>query len=75
MKNLLIILTVMFALMLSAFQSAKKPVEKGITITFTLDEINTVYNALGELPAKTSEALRAKIAFEYQKQTDTTKKK
>jgi len=49
--------------------------EKKITITFSLEEMQLVYDALGELPAKKVEGLRAKIAFEANRQLDTTKKK
>jgi hypothetical protein len=49
--------------------------EKKITLTFSLEEIQTIYDALGELPAKRVEALRMKIATETNKQlTDTIKK-
>jgi len=49
--------------------------DKKITITFTVEELGVVYQALGELPAKQSEVIRAKIAYEFQRQTDTLKKK
>ena len=42
--------------------------EKKVTITLTVEEVNLVYAALGELPAKTTEQLRYKIAMEAQKQ-------
>lgn len=49
---------------------------KTVTITFTLDEVQMVYDALGELPAKKVEALRNKIVLEANRQlSDTTKKK
>ncbi len=49
--------------------------EKKITLTFSLEEVQTIYDALGELPAKKVEALRIKIATETNKQlTDTIKK-
>ena len=49
--------------------------EKKITLTFSLEEVQTIYDALGELPAKKVEALRMKIATETNKQlTDTIKK-
>jgi len=49
--------------------------EKKITLTFSLEEVQTIYDALGELPAKKVEALRVKIATETNKQlTDTIKK-
>ena len=47
-----------------------------MTITFTVDEIQTVFDALGELPSKKVETIRFKIVQEVQKQlADTTKKK
>jgi len=50
--------------------------EKKITLSFTLEEVQTIYDALGELPAKKVEALRIKIATETNRQlNDSTKKK
>ena len=50
--------------------------EKKVTLSFTLEEVQTIYDALGELPAKKVEALRMKIATETNKQlADTIKKK
>jgi len=50
--------------------------ERKITITFTVDELQLVYDGLGELPAKKVEQLRGKIVYETQRQlSDTTKKK
>lgn len=49
---------------------------KTVSITFTVEEIQLVYDALGELPAKKVEALRARIVNEANRQlNDTTKKK
>jgi hypothetical protein len=49
--------------------------EKKITLSFSLEEVQTIYDALGELPAKKVEALRMKIATETNKQlADTIKK-
>ena len=49
--------------------------EKKITLSFSLEEVQTIYDALGELPAKKVEALRMKIATETNKHlTDTIKK-
>lgn len=49
---------------------------KVVTVSFTLEEIQLVYEALGELPAKKVEVLRARIAQEANRQlADTTKKK
>lgn len=49
---------------------------KTVTITFTVDELQLVYDALGELPAKKVDALRGLIIREADRQlADTTKKK
>jgi hypothetical protein len=66
------ILITLFAFSLLSFSTQT---EKKITLVLTEAEVGIIYNALGELPAKQVEGLRAKIAYEYQKQTDTTKKK
>jgi len=69
MKKLLILLA--FGLFSFTTQDERK-----VTITFTVDELQLVYDALGELPAKKVENLRAKIIYETQRQlADTTKKK
>jgi hypothetical protein len=47
---------------------------KTVTLTLTVEEVNLIYMGLGELPAKTSEQLRYKIAQEAQKQLNTEKK-
>jgi hypothetical protein len=49
---------------------------KTVTVKFTVDELQLVYDALGELPAKKVEAIRYKIITEANKQlADTIKKK
>lgn len=69
MKKILILLA--FGLFAFTTQDDRK-----VTITFTVDELQLVYDALGELPAKKVENLRAKIIYETQRQlADTTKKK
>ena len=69
MKKLLILLA--FGLFSFTTQDERK-----VTITFTVDELQLVYDALGELPAKKVEPLRAKIIYETNRQiSDTTKKK
>lgn len=51
-------------------------VEKKVNLSFTVEEVQLIYDALGELPAKRVETLRAKIAYEANRQlADTTKKK
>lgn len=70
MKKILIILLSWFLLSFSTQE------EKTVTITFTVEEIQLVYDALGELPAKKVEQLRARIVIESRKQLiDTTGKK
>ena len=69
MKTILALL----AFTLFSFTTQK---EKKITLTFSLEEVQTIYDALGELPAKKVEALRIKIATETNRQlNDSTKKK
>ena len=49
---------------------------KTVTLTLSIDEVQMIYDALGEMPAKKVEALRNKIVIEANKQlSDTTKKK
>jgi hypothetical protein len=66
------ILIILFAFSLLSFSTQT---EKKITITFTEAEVGLVYTGLGKLPAEQVEQLRAKVAYEYNRQTDTTKKK
>jgi hypothetical protein len=49
--------------------------QKTYTLTLTAQETQVVYDALGELPAKTSESIRAKIAQQVTSQNQTTDKK
>lgn len=61
------------AIMLLSFNTQ---VDKTITLTFTVEEVQIIYDALGELPAKKVEGLRTRIALEANRQlADTTKKK
>lgn len=70
MKRILLILV---SFVLLSFWTQQ---EKTVTIKFTLDEIQLVYDALGELPAKQVEQLRARIVLESRKQlSDTTGQK
>ena len=70
MKRLILLLTV-FA---SFSFNTQEP--KQVVIAFTVEELQTVYDALGELPAKKVEAIRFKIFTEASKQlADTIKKK
>ena len=49
--------------------------QKSYTLTLTAQETQVVFDALGELPAKTSESIRAKIAQQVTSQNQTTDKK
>ena len=70
MKKLLLLLTLIGSLSFTT----QEP--KTVTLTFTLDEVQIIYDALGELPAKKVEAIRGKIYMEANRQlSDTTKKK
>lgn len=67
------ILIIAIALCLLSFGTQ---VEKKVNLSFTVEEVQLIYDALGELPAKRVETLRAKIAYEANRQlADTTKKK
>lgn len=56
--------------------SFKTQEPKTVTITFTVDELQIVYDALGELPAKKVEVIRGKIYMEATRQlADTVKPK
>jgi VanZ family protein len=69
MKKILLLLSVITLLSFNTQQP------KTVTVTFTVDELQVVYDALGELPAKKVEVIRAKIIYEASRQLDTTKKK
>jgi hypothetical protein len=47
------------AVFMMAFMPAQEP--KTYTLEFTADEVNTIYEALGELPAKKAEVIRFKL--------------
>lgn len=49
--------------------------QKKLKFEFTVDEVQVIYDALGELPAKFTQDLRLKIMSEAKMQLDTTKKK
>ncbi len=49
--------------------------QKTYTLTLTAQEVQVVYDALGELPAKTTESIRGKIAQQVTSQNQTTDKK
>lgn len=68
-KTFLLILTVT----LLSFQTNQ---EKKVKFEFTVQEVQLIYDALGELPAKQVEQLRSKIVAEANRQlADTTNKK
>lgn len=70
MKKLILLFSVLF---LFSFRTQET---KMLKFEFTLEEIQTIYDALGELPAKKVEALRNKIVTEANRQmSDTTSKK
>ena len=73
-KNVIMkkILLISIAIICFSFQSQKEA--KTITLNLSPEEVQLIYVGLGKLPAEQSEQLRAKIAFEFQKQMDTTKK-
>lgn len=48
---------------------------KTYTLTLTAQEVQVVYDALGELPAKTTESIRGKIAQQVTSQNQTIDKK
>ena len=66
---------ILITLLAFSLLSFSTQTEKKITITFTEAEVGLVYTGLGKLPAEQVEQLRAKVAYEYNRQTDTTKKK
>lgn len=68
MKKILAIILIS----LCSFTAGEK--EKEMTVTLTMSEWQIIYGALGKLPAEQSELIRAKIAVEYSKTVDTTKK-
>ncbi len=65
MKHLFITFC-LFALM--SFKTQDEP--KTIKLELSVDEVNLIFEGLGELPAKKSEALRAKIYSEAKKQLE-----
>lgn len=67
MKKALTLLTIM-ALM------AFEPTPKAYKLELTAQELQVVYDALGELPAKTSETIRMKIVQQVNQQNTTDKK-
>lgn len=63
-------LTLIAAMVLMAFE----PTPKSYKLELTAQELQVVYDALGELPAKTSEVIRIKIVQQVNQQNTTDKK-
>ena len=63
-------LTLIAAMALMAFE----PTPKSYKLELTGHELQVVYDALGELPAKTSETIRIKIVQQVNQQNTTDKK-
>lgn len=59
------------ALCILALMSFKTQEPKTVKLELSVDELNLIFEGLGELPAKRSEGLRAKIYQEAQKQLET----
>ena len=53
---------------------AFEPTPKSYKLELTAQELQVVYDALGELPAKTSEIIRMKIVQQVNQQNTTDKK-
>ena len=53
-----------------ALMSFKTQADKTVTLELTVDEVNLIFEGLGELPAKKSEGLRAKLYQEAKKQLE-----
>lgn len=51
-----------------------EPIPKAYKLELTAQELQVVYDALGELPAKTSETIRMKIVQQVNQQNTTDKK-
>ena len=63
-------LTLIAVMALVAFQ----PAPKSFKLELSPQELQVVYDALGELPAKTSESIRLKIVQQVNEQSKTDKK-
>ena len=55
-------------LALMSFKTQEQP--KTVKLELTIEEVNLIFEGLGELPAKKSEGLRAKIYQETKKQLE-----
>lgn len=56
-------------LALMSFKTQEEP--KTVKLELSVEEVNLIFEGLGELPAKKSEGLRAKIYSEAKKQLET----
>ena len=65
MKKSLIALSI---LALMSFKTQEEP--KTVKLELSLEEVNLIFEGLGELPAKKSEGLRAKLYQEAKKQLE-----
>ena len=63
-------LTLIAIMALMSFQ----PTPKSYNLELTAQELQVIYDALGELPAKTSETIRMKIVQQVNQQNTTDKK-
>jgi VanZ family protein len=63
-------LTLIAMMALMSFEPTPKPYK----LELTAQELQVVYDALGELPAKTSETIRMKIVQQVNQQNTTDKK-
>jgi hypothetical protein len=63
-------LAILAVLTLASFQPTPP---KTFTLLLTADEVQVVYDALGELPAKKVEVIRLKIVQQVNKQNEQTK--
>jgi hypothetical protein len=70
MKKTVVILAAFFMM---AFMPAQEP--KTYTLEFTAYEVNIIYEALGELPAKREEVIRFKIVQQVNAANEPMKKK
>ena len=52
------------------FGFTTQPEPKTVKLELSVDEVNLIFEGLGELPAKKSEGLRAKIYSEAKKQLE-----
>lgn len=58
-------------LALMAFAPQEQP--KTYKLEFTAEEVQTIYDALGELPAKKAEVIRFKLVQQVNQQNEQTK--